>query len=270
MAVSGLMLLALPAEAGAARVYAGWLDTPGWDNAMVARTASRGTPVRSMVLGFPVSCRDGSLYVFHADVGVVRSGSSQRGVLVPSRNRGGRFAAVYRGRGLIGDYIVAGKLAISGTFRRRAASGRLRLTSDVIDPQTNERLTTCGSTRLTWKLRRHPRWIYGGATSQGEPVAVFLSKDRSKVREIGIGWHSGCSDSSFIDIPDAFTNFAIRAGKFGDTWGFTDRETSADFEYHLKGQITRRAAHGAFEVDAFLPDGRSCRTGELTWTTRTG
>ena len=269
MATAGaLTISAGPATAASQRVYAGWLNTPGWDNGLVARTDSRGKRVTSMVVALPLTCVNGSTYVFHTELKVVRRGSTATGVLVPRRNSGGRFIAKYRQVGPVGPSILDREVWVSGRFKRRSARGTLRLTGVVSDPVTGEATTTCDTTTYKWTIKRHRRWIYGGASSQGEPVVIYLNRARSKVAEIAINWNAPCSDGGLLDVPNSFTNFRLRRGKFGDIWG--DTFSGTKFEYHLKGRIKRRSAAGAFEVDAFPGGGTSCRTGYLTWTARTG
>ena len=266
-----LLTLAAAAEPAAARtgIYAGWLDTPGWDNSFVARTNGPGTKAKSFVVGLSARCGGGGTYYFHDDIPVEIPASSAQGLLVPSRNRGGRLKAVYRNAGMSGEYELVEKLTVAGRFKRRSARGTVRMRSSAYDPASGAQVAGCDSQRLKWSLRRHARRIYGGASSQDEPVALYLNKKRTRVREIGVNWHSSCADGGYIDVPNAFTNFRIRKGaRFGDIWGDSFKGTR--YEYHLRGRVKRRSARGAFEVDAFPSNGTSCGTGNLTWRTRTG
>jgi hypothetical protein len=262
---------ALPDGAAAARtgIYAGWLKSPGWDDAFVARTDRRGKRVKSVVVGLSMTCTDGSTYAFHSDLDVVKRGSNATGVLVPSRNRGGRFTAKYRRAGPIGAYDVQREVWASGKFKRRSARGSLRLTGVVSDPATNEPVATCDSTAYRWRAYRQRRRVYGGATGQGEPVVFRLNRARSNVIELGINWNSACADGGYIDVRSWFTDFGVGSGgKFGDIWGDTLKGTR--YEYHLRGKIGRRRARGAFEVDAFPPTGTTCNSGLIRWRAKTG
>jgi hypothetical protein len=241
----------------ATRTYAGWLDTPGWDDAIVARTS--GKRVKSMVVALRTGCAAGALFAFHDDIAV----GSGRGRLVPTRNNNGRFKAVYRNSGLSGGYWLVEKLTIRGTFTRTGVSGRLWFNASAYASQGGTQIDTCRIGPLRWNARHKPRWAYGGATSQDEPVGLFLSKNRKNVKEIGIGWHTSCANGSFIDMPDDLTNFRIRRGRFGDNWNWTEGGTR--YVYRLRGQVGKRSASGTLRVTAYPPSGTSCKTPRIKW-----
>lgn len=261
--------VALPGVARADGTYAGWINSPGMDDTMVVTTDAAGTTARSFVMAFRAKCADGRSFAFHRTVGVGDAAGAADAVLVPSVNAGGRFTGAYRGASSADSLTFAEHGSVTGTFRRSGARGTIQITIDAADQLTGEAVTTCRSGKLRWELFRGRGHVYGGTTSQGEPVALFLTPDRRALSEFGFGWHTGCSSGDFVDVPDEITNFIIRNGRFGDSFPFVDGAGNSAY-YRFSGKLGRTAASGTVRVSMATAWGATCETGRLKWSAVSG
>jgi hypothetical protein len=194
-----------------------------------------------------------------------------------SRNGRGRFA------GKIGVGFTSGDLsgffttALAGRLKAHRASGTLRMDVQFVDDQGNE-TGSCHSGTLHWSAARSPGRVYGGSTSQEEPVVIELDKRRKKVTDMRVGWESSsCTPPGFIRLGDRLSGFPLRSGHFGDTWNesYDGSDMSSEYAYTLAGTISRRSAKGTLRVGLTDTDVHgaamlSCDSGRIRWSAVTG
>jgi hypothetical protein len=150
----------------------------------------------------------------------------------------------------------------------------------IVDKATGADITSCQTGNLLWSASRAPGLIYGGTTSQGEPVVVRLNTRRKQVSDFLTTWNASCMPSQgFFRVPDRFTRFAVKStGRFGNP--FTD-DVAMDaggkvhFDYALAGRVTKTTAKGTLQVKVSETDANgaatdSCDTGGVTWKAATG
>jgi hypothetical protein len=106
-------------------------------------------------------------------------------------------------------------------------------------------------------------------TSQGEPAALFLTRDRQRVQEFGVDLNAPCAPNGFMDLPDWIHRFRIRGGRFGDTFAYKD-DSGNRRAFRFYGKVTRTRANGTLSMTLTAGDGTVCRTGNLSWTLRSG
>lgn len=257
-----------PPAAARADTYAGWIDSPGNDDTMVV-TAANGV-ASSFVMAFRAPCGNKERYAFHRTVPVGAAIGPEGAVLVATENAAGRFRAGYTGDERTDTLSFREHGTVQGTFGPVRAKGTLRIAVEATDALTGDRVTTCDSRTLRWELVRWPGRVYGGTTSQGEPVALFLDERRRAVLDFGFGWHTGCSSDDHVDVPDEITNFVIRGGRFGDAFPYADGAGNTA-QYRFAGRVLSRArATGTISVAMQTSWGASCSTGRLRWSAVSG
>jgi hypothetical protein len=175
------------------------------------------------------------------------------------------------GGGLVGNRIEQFTVRVSG----RAISGSWRAHVDVVDSQSQTVRDTCDIS-FTFKATSSRGRVFGGATSQHAPVTLTRSSRGTKVSRIGLGWSAPCTPQGSVHIGDAFVNFPIKKGRFGDD--FTDRQDTqsgpVDYRYSIRGRLGATSGSGTFRgaVSQTDPSGSviSCDSGPLTWKVASG
>lgn len=277
--VTGLVLVA-PAGAYAAlpAIYGG--TTVSGPGPIVIVGDPTRQHVRSLVVGLDVECGD-ERYWDAERLAVVAGTRGAAGQLGTSRNSGGRFAGETVTDVMRKDGSTATiRITVSGQIGRENALGTLSGKVLAIQgvPQPASR---CPTKRYSWRARRDPGRIYGGASSQGEPVVLELSNDRKSVKNLYVTWHvPACRPVADWRLPDALSDFPIKHGAFGDSFEQRYRFSKNRrliFEYDIAGRMasTRSSARGSFKVRLGalfydLPALVVCETGTLTWSTVTG
>lgn len=266
-----LLALAFAASAPAAGTYAGWIPNKGGslynDDPVVVTTDDAGTVVRSVVMAFRPKCTDGREFAFHRRL-PVRMTDGPGGELVPLVNAGGRFEGRLQAESVSGEYEFVESGTVKGTFTRGAASGTIAVSVAVFDAATGAAVMTCQTNTMRFKLQRDPGRVYGGTTAQGEPVAMFLTKNRRMVWEFGVDMNAPCQPSGFMDLADWVVEFKIRGGRFGDRFSF--RRNGDTYRYVLRGKVTPRRASGTLSLTLVAAEGGVCRTGTMRWSLVSG
>ena len=278
-APAAALLLLSTAQAGAAdRVYGGSTRA---QEPIVVQTSANGAKLKSMVIAWEARCGDGEYFVDTGRRPVERLtvGFDQPGPnsLVMSRNANGRFRGVQVAARDLGDGLVARfETTVTGTVGRSSAKGTLSAEVKIFSAADGSQRDTCRTGSLSWGASRRPGVIFGGATSQQEPVVVRLDAARRRVATFLFGWDSQrCEPPGGFRIGDALTNFRISGGRFGDSFEQRFPITGGErrFTYDVRGRVQRTRASGTFSVGLSEtgPDGQAtCQTGRVTWSAATG
>ena len=166
----------------------------------------------------------------------------------------------------------------SGVLRGKRASGKWHVHVDVMDTQSGTKVDDC-DLKFNFSARSARGHIFGGSTSARAPVVVQVAANGRKVSLFRIGWSADCTPPGVIQFGEAFANFPISSGRFGDDFflqnppdqsGQTDR-----FDYKVHGRVGRRAASGTFQGMATRRDAAgnpllTCTGTPLTWTAASG
>jgi hypothetical protein len=261
-------------------------------DAVFGGTAKTGAPIvlkadpdtqqlRSIVLTWDAPCSDGRNYPGGGQLDAVEPvegfspGSRE---LMVSRNAKGRFAGVQLGSSDLGTAVAAVQVQLTGKLKPGRASGTLSAIAKVVDKATGNELTSCDTGKLSWVATRAPGIVYGGATSQGEPIVLRLNAQRKRVNDVLTTWNAPCGESGYFRAPDRFVNFAVKStGRFGNP--FSDDTTIATgakrhFDYDIGGRVTMTSAKGTLKVKVTETDpagvATNCDTGGVTWKAATG
>lgn len=269
-ALAAVAAAVLPAGAQA-RVYGG---PTAQDDAIVLNATASGKRLSGAVMAFRASCESGQTFAFHDVLPVASGGQVSYGKLLTSRNSGGTVRAQ-----LFDAYSTqAGSAVLQLEFSAKtgARSSRGSFSAELVEfdapgarpatepPAGANVVDRCRTGTVRWSARHDPGRVYGGATSQGEPLVLLANRRRTSIDTAGIGWHGGCTDNGFIDFPDVLRNFPVRRGRFGDV--FTWRpEAGVEVNYDLSGSLNSRTASGSLRVDVVKANSATCSTGQLTW-----
>ena len=273
----GVAALALPAP-GARAVYGG--STRAGD-AIVVNANRSATKARSVVIAWEAECGSG-MTITHSDV--LRAApfsplGAGRPVLGMTRNRNGRFAGKQLDAGTLdGGESVGVTVTMRGKLSRARASGTLAVSVVVRDP-SGAALDACRAT-TSWRASRAAGRIYGGSTSQREPLVIRLNRARTTATDVMLDWQSAtCTPDDFVSFGEHFRLFPVSAsGVFGASFRQsypTDGGGQDDYAYQLRGKIGRLRAHGTFRATATSKDDsgammESCDSAPLTWSATTG
>jgi hypothetical protein len=272
------------APARAATTFGGYTSTAPNQPIVVTADAGR-TKVLSVVFSWSTGCSDDARHgVFDAAELTAAPGAPGAGAtLGTSRNGGGRFAGVSERTVTLADGLTANvRLTISGTLGRRSATGTY--SAEVVTIGDAPAAGVCDKVDQRWKASSDAGWIYGGSTSQGQPLVLRLNDRRTSVADLIVGWGvPRCRPESFgfnWQLGDWLSDFAIAHGRFGDN--FSQRYhlksgSDALFDYDVAGTILRGpgTARGTFSARESLllfsaPAMLVCDSGDLTWHARTG
>lgn len=278
-AALAITLGAAPGALAAGAVFGG--STTGGE-AIVLTGDKAAKTLRSAVIAWNAKCADGQSLAWSTELTPTSASPGfspgARDLLV-SRNRKGRFAGTQLlGLGF-GDVSAAVKVSLDGKLRAKSASGTLSAEVTIIESATGNTQTTCRTGRLRWKASRAPGRIYGGKTSQEEPIVAKLDAKRRRVTDVLMSWESPCSPDGSLRFSEALSNFpAASTGRFGDTWDDTFKTPdggSRHFGYSITGKLARRAGRGTFhvaitETDPAGATRATCDTGGITWKATTG
>jgi hypothetical protein len=274
-------VLALPVTASAAdAVYGGATSA---EDPIVVKADSAATVLRSIVISWRAPCSDGAGYPGGGVLTPVKPtagfapGSDE---LLISRNAKGRFKGTRLGAADLGPAVSATVVEIEGKLSAARASGTLSATVKISDKTTGAAIMSCDTGRLRWVATRAPGIVYGGATSQGEPLVVRLNASRKRVNDVRLTWRAPCSPSGgFFRIADHWGNFPVKGtGSFGTpfTQEFAmDAGGKRRFDAAIAGRVGRTSAKGTVQVKIAETDvngvaADSCDTGAVTWKAATG
>jgi hypothetical protein len=272
LALAGLVgVLAPPAQAD--RIYASAAPDDG--HALVLQLFSHERALDRLAYHIELRCMSGQRQVEH-------------GAMIPVTERvrrDGRLDATTRlirpvTQGPAGEDLTYAdvRVRVHGRLRRTRGSGTMNATMDVVDTAThrvNDRCT--GSAR--WHARRDPGALYGGWTSQEEPVILTVegSPRPTSTDEFFMGWDAACQSGGTFSIVDRLVDsIAIsRKGVFSVPGVSVIRPQPGGvqrrFDYAvLRGRVRRNGtAAGRLEVTT-TADAITCATGPIDWQASTG
>jgi hypothetical protein len=274
-----LTLATAPSAFAAGSVFGG---ATGGDEPIVLTGDRAAKKLKSAVIATESKCDDGMYFPFSAKVTPVKpdpgfdAGARD---LVVDRNAKGRFSGAVTTAYDLGDSVALVETTLSGKLKAKRASGSISTDVGIVDAGSSTPSVSCHSGRVSWSATRSPGRVYGGTSSQEEPVVVRLDAKRKKVSDVLASWETAvCTPDNFLRFPDRFTNFPLHAGSFGDSFDQTyDGPDGAKraFAYTVNGRVGRRSATGTLHVGVTQTDAAgattlSCDTGNVTWKAATG
>jgi hypothetical protein len=202
-----------------------------------------------------------------------------RPVLGMTRNRNGRFAGKQLDAGTLdGGETVGVIVTVRGKLSRARASGTLAASVVVRDP-SGAQVDACRAT-TRWRGSRAAGRIYGGSTSQREPLVIRLNRARTAATDIMLDWQSAtCTPDDFVSFGEHFRLFRLSAsGVFGDSFSQSypaDGGGQDDYAYQVHGKIGGVRARGTFRATAASKDAsgavtESCDSAPVAWSAITG
>jgi hypothetical protein len=274
-----LALAAAPSASAAGSVFGG--ATRGDEPIVLVgdRTAKK---LKSAVIATESKCSDGMYMPFSANVTAAKAeagfdaGSAD---LLMSRNAKGRFSGLAARTYDLGDSVALVGTALRGKLKGKRASGSISTDVSIVDRQSGNETASCHSGRIAWSATRSPGRVYGGSTSQEEPVVVRLDAKRKKVSDVLASWETAsCTPENFLRFPDRFTNFPLHAGRFGDSFDQTYDGPDGGkrtYAYTVDGKVSRRSTTGTLHVGVTQSDAAgattlACDSGNVTWKATTG
>ena len=246
---------------------------------IVLTTDARMTRLKSAVIAWDAECDDGKGFRTAAQLTAVVAtpGFDPDGrELVTSRNGKRRFAGTQATGFDLGDQVALVTVRLAGRFRAAKASGTLSAEVSILDQAGGAPAASCRTGTVRWAATRSPGRIYGGKTSQDEPVVVRVDAGHRQVSDVIAGWQTpSCTPQDhFFSLSEDFRGFPLAGGDFGHDWG--ERYSREDggslrFVYALAGRVTPRSARGSLRVtvtgtDAAGATDLTCDTGTVTWT----
>jgi hypothetical protein len=281
------------AAAAVAATTALMLSAPSWAHArsavfggstnaheaIVLTTDARITRLKSAVIAWDAKCDRGMGFRTAVQLTpAVRSAgfAPDADDLLMTRNGKGRFAGIQRAGFDLGDEVAVVTVQLAGRFRAAKASGTLSAEVSIFDRASQARTEGCRTGTVKWAATRAPGKIYGGKTSQEEPLVVRVNAGHNTVSDVITGWRTpDCTpQDSFFTLGEDFRSFPIAGGRFGHDWGEEySREDGGTvrFAYALAGTVAAGSAHGSLQVTVTWTDATgatdlTCDTGTVTWT----
>lgn len=277
VAAIATLTLTLPSMAHAKRsVFGGSTNA---HESIVLTADARMSRLTSAVIAWEADCDDGrgfrtpsALTAVAPTPGFVPSARE----LAMSRNGKGRFAGTQLVMFDLGDLAADVTVRLAGSFRAAKASGTLSAEVTIFEKASGATAGACRTGTVRWAATRARGRIYGGKTSQDEPVVVRVDAAHKRVSDVLTGWATtSCTpEDHFFTSGERYVNFPLTGGRFGHTWGAAysrDDGGKMSFAYALSGQVGSRSAHGSLRVTITGTDPAgatdvTCDTGPLTWT----
>ena len=243
----------------------------------------KGTELRSIVVSWRATCADGMNFPAS---GELTSAEPTAGFspgpqdLLMARNAKGRFKGTQLTGADLGAGVAAIVVEIEGKLKSTRASGTLSAVVKIADKATGADITSCQTGKQRWAATRAPGVVYGGVTSQDEPMVVRLNAQRKRVNDVITTWVAPCTPSQgFFRVPDHFVNFAVKStGRFGNPFSddfAMDAGGKRHYDYSIAGRVTKTGVKGTLQVKISETDVNgaptdSCDTGGVTWKAATG
>jgi hypothetical protein len=248
--------------------------------AIVLRTDAKAKKLRSAVIAWAADCKSGGYWADGADLTATKAEPGFQpdpGELWVTRNARGRFAGVQAYAGSAGDLTALVTVEVSGRIKGKTANGALHANVALVDASGNAQ-DGCDTGTERWTATRAPGRIFGGATSQDQPVVVRIDRSGRKVSDLMTGWGARCVPDGTMGFGERFTGFAIKRHRFGDafTQDYTlDDGSKRTFAYDVAGKLDRSAASGSLQVKVTQTDlagaqTMSCDSGAVSWRALTG
>jgi hypothetical protein len=272
--MTGLALGAISPAVASSSVYGGSTS----DRAPIVITLAKSGKLKTLGIDWTARCNSGSEFPFG---GVLAAVAKRPAVISPGANpmfgsvKRGRLNATAFGSAPLGeDMSAAITQKVRGKVKRSSASGTWSARVDILDPEGNM-VDHCQTGAVRWAARRGPT-VYGGSTTQGEPVVVETIKSRTQIKYFGFGWNASCAPDGYATYVESLGNFPLTSGgAFGDQWTndypFQDGTGKSSFSYNLNGTLRNRRGSGTVSVDLTETDvsgatTSSCHTNRVAWS----
>ena len=270
------VLLWAAAPARAADMVFGGSTKAG--EAIVLKGDAKAQRLTSAVIAWRANCADGSYYATSTALTPTQATpgfSPGFRDLMMSRNAKGRFAGTQLAGQSGTGFAAAVSVDLAGKLTGKRASGTLHAHVDLIDPVSNASLGSCDTGTVRFAAGHSPGTIYGGQTSQEEPVVVRVDAERRMVSDLIAGWDTRtCTPDGSFHIGDHLGGFALkRTGGFGDSWTADypmDGGGKRSFAYAVAGRATKTTVKGTLHVgitqaDATGAQALACDTGSIAF-----
>ena len=280
--VTAAVLVVSPPAFAADAVYGGTTSRGG--DPIVLKADSAATTVRKLAVSWDAPCSDGASFPSRSELTPVKptagfSPGAQE--LLVSQNAKGRFKGVQLVAYDLGANVAAVQVEIAGKLKPKSASGTLSAIVKIADKATGNAVTSCQTGTQRWTAARNPGFIYGGTTSQGEPVVLRLDQPRKRVNDLMFAWRAGCTPSNlFFRFAEHFGNFPVKgSGAFGDSisddYQLSDGAGKRNFTYQVAGRVGKPSIKGSLQVKITDSDPAGaqvdgCDSGTVTWKASTG
>ena len=267
-----------PASARPA-VYAG-LVTKG--EPVVVTADAGATQLRTLVIGTVLACADGSWVPVNGELysGAPAGLPGQPSPLTMSLNEGGRFAGRYTTSVPSARETLALTIDVAGSLTARGARGSF--TADaIITGSDGAPLTTCSSGTIGFIANRRPGVIFGGATTQSEPLYVQLNRRTHRMTYFTFSWSASCTSHAYrhweLDGWHAVLRTSL-GGSFARTFerNMADPDGhTATFSYGVSGRVRQLTAKGSLWARLVVRDTddepmETCASGPLAWKALSG
>jgi hypothetical protein len=275
------LILAAPPPARAAEAVFGGSTRAG--EPIVLKTDAKATALSSAVIGWEAKCDDGGFYPGSTELAAAETTpgfSPGFRDLLMSRNGKGRFAGTQLAGGSGDTTASAIVVELAGKLAPKRASGTLNATVKIMDKATGAAVASCTTGKLSWSAAREPGVVYGGRSSEEEPVVVRVDAKRRRVTDLLASWRtSTCTPPSMYRYPERLGGFPLAStGRFGDSWGEDypmDGGGKRHFAYQLAGRVTSKAVKGTLRVTIADADPAgaqtlSCDSGGVTFKAVSG
>lgn len=279
VAAAGVAFALTAQPASAARVYAG---QPSGDSPFqfVIALSNTGKKVSQFTFHFDVSCGTDFRSV---DFGSTTSVDDEpeffqlgRHYLICAKIRGNTLSGTFMGLDRVDETTIETMYAtITGSFKAKSAKGKVAVEFIQWDAETGRTVAQCAK-NLPWRALRDPGVVYGGRTSQDEPVVLELTGNRKRISHAHLGWLAECSDGTWwTEAHDEFDlrPFALsRSGAFSKVFSFSFGTGVEEVERFV-GKVSRTRASGTFQGDVTIPTDAgniTCATGRVSWKAATG
>lgn len=275
------LVFAAPSPARAAEAVFGGSTSAG--EPIVLKADAKVKALTSAVIGWRAKCGDAGYYPGSTELTATLATpgfSPDYRDLLMSRNGKGRFAGRQLGAG--GSDTVATSLVVdvSGKLGPKRASGTLHAIVKIADRATGATTATCDTGVVRYVASRAPGTIYGGRTSQEEPVVVRVDAARKQIADLFVSWRSStCTPPAGYSFPEQLTGFPLKStGRFGDAFTLDypmDGGGKRQFDYKVAGRVTRTAVKGSLHVtfndaDPAGAQTLACDSGGITFKAVTG
>lgn len=277
-AVATVALAATPAHAS--QIYAGQ-PSGASPFQFVMGLSNDGKRVTQFTFHFDVLCSTDFNSVDWGDANIVADMPEQAAFgehyMVAPRIAGKKLSGTFFGFDRVGDTTIERMTAtITGALKPGSARGKVAVNFVRSDQTTGDITAQCARS-FKWKALRTPGVVYGGRTSQDEPVVLELTADRKHVSHAHLGWYATCAQQD-IWWSAAHDEFDLKpfplssSGAFSKTYSLDYGDGTTELE-RFAGKVSRKKASGTFRADISVPTdtgSNPCTSGAVSWRVVTG
>ena len=117
--------------------------------------------------------------------------------------------------------------------------------------------------------------VFGGATAQGQPVVIELSRSRLAVKRTLTVINVRCTSGAQETWTDVYTGLKLRRGRFADSFrsSFYDEGVEYQLSGSIRGRITRSDVRGTWTFSVSkrtvsTGETDSCQSGRVSYSAR--